>query len=435
MNLILNNLRIVSPFSEQEYIETGHIAIEDGIITDISSQFIPALKDGESIDMKGKTVLPGLINAHSHLYSSLALGMPSPQRQPKNFVQILEEIWWKLDVGLDENSAKASFESGLLDCLLNGCTTIVDHHASPKYVEGSLDLLVETAENFGVNIGVCFECSDRNGEENFKAEVAENVRTLEKYQDSPNVAPLFGLHASFTLSDRSLEEIAGIMEKHPKWGIHIHVAEDFADQQDATDRGYESVIQRLDSYKLLNQQSHIVHGIHMTSRDVRILEAKGCSLIHNPTSNANNQVGILPSDVINGLGAGLGTDGMQNNMLTEMKEGVLIRSASTEHAVDYPRLLFENNPAIVSKMFHQNLGRIEVGAQADLVFYDYDSRTEIKKNNILSHILFGFDKPTDVMTQGKFRVQNGAALTINIPEVQEQAVNQSRELWKAMQKL
>jgi putative selenium metabolism protein SsnA len=433
--LLLHNLRIVDPFGEREFLEHAAILIEDEIIKFVGRGFSHVDFDGQILDMEGKTVLPGIINAHTHLYSTLAMGMPAPQKSPKNFVEQLEEVWWKLDRGLDKASVLASFEAGLMDCIQNGTTTIIDHHASPYLVEGSLDLLAAMAESFGLNISLCFESSDRNGEANFKDELLENIRAIKKYANNPYVSPRLGLHASFTLSDDSLEMVSKQLQKIPDCGIHIHVAEDLADEKDAQARGYRSVIQRLDNFNLLSNQSLIIHGIFMTREDRHILLKHGCHLVHNPTSNAKNQVGVLETEIIESMSPGLGTDGMQNNLLREAKEGTLIRSATESPAVNYLELLFRNNPDIALKIFGKLVGHIEEEAQADLVFYDYDPRTDFSADNFGSHLLFGFGQPTDVMTRGVFRMRKRHLVDIDETRIRENARRQSARLWGAMKAL
>ncbi|NQV43047.1 MAG: amidohydrolase family protein [Candidatus Marinimicrobia bacterium] len=433
--LLLHNLRIIDPFGEREFLEHASILIEDEVIKFVGRGFSHVGFEGQLLDMEGKTVLPGIINAHTHLYSTLAMGMPPPQKAPKNFVEHLEEVWWKLDRGLDKESTKASFEAGLMDCIQNGTTTIIDHHASPNLIEGSLDLLADLAESFGLNISLCFESSDRNGESSFKDELMENVRIMAKYATNPYVSPRLGLHASFTLSDESLAQVSKQLHNFPDCGIHIHVAEDLADEKDAQARGYRSVIQRLDDFDLLSNQSLIIHGIFMTREDRHILLKHGCKLVHNPSSNANNQVGVLETEIIESMNPGLGTDGMQNNLLKEAKEGTLIRSATESPAVDYLELLFQNNPDIAVKIFGKLVGHIEEEAQADLVFYDYEPRTDLNADNFGSHLLFGFGQPSDVMTRGEFRMRNKHLVGIDESRIRENARKQSKRLWSAMKAL
>ena len=432
---LLHNLCIIDPYGEREFLEHASILLEGERIKFVGRGFAQMEFEGQLLDMEGKLVLPGMINAHSHLYSTLALGMPSPPVKPRNFVEHLEQIWWKLDLGLDRASTKASFEAGLADCILNGTTTVIDHHASPNYIGGSLNLLVDAADSFGINIGICFEISDRNGKLTFEQELNENVRALRAYASRAHVAPLLGLHASFTLSDTSLERVAAQMHEFPECGIHIHVAEDLADEKDAQSRGYASVIQRLDHFKLLNSRSLIIHGIYITREDRHTLLKAGCKLVHNPTSNANNQVGILSAEIIESMHAGLGTDGMQNNMLQEAREGTLIRSAVEGPPVDYLELLFRNNPDIAVRTFGRLIGHIEEDAQADLVFFDYTPRTDLQLDNIRSHLLYGLGRPSDVITRGQFRLRNGQLVGQDLAAIRQQSRKQSTRLWKMIETL
>ncbi|MBU0529646.1 amidohydrolase family protein, partial [bacterium] len=407
-SLLLENARIIDPFGETEYIENGYILIENEIIVKIGAGSAPNTPTDEIIDLNGKTVLPGMINAHTHLYSALAIGMPSPKNNPTNFTEVLKEIWWKLDLALDKNSTKASFEAGLLECLRSGVTTVFDHHSSPNFTSGSLELLVNTTEKLGQNISIAFEITDRNGKDKFALGLRENIRSFEKFKNNKFVHPLLGLHASFTLSDESLKTIYSKIKRLPNWGIHIHVAEDKADENDAKSKGYESVIHRLNKFNLINENSFIIHGIHSSGKDIELLNKAGATLVHNPTSNANNRVGRLPNSHISTMQAGLGTDGMRANMLEEAQQGTLIRSSHLkggEPTIDYLELLFKNNPEIATQAFKRKIGHLSPGNQADLAIYDYHPRTAITKDNFTSHILFGFGQPSDVITRGKYRIK------------------------------
>ncbi len=435
MNRLLTNARIIDPFGETEYIENGYILIEDEIIVKVGAGSALNISADETIDLNGKTVLPGMINAHTHLYSELAMGIPPPKNNPTNFVEILKEVWWKLDLALDKDSTKASFEAGLLDCLRSGVTTVFDHHSSPSFSKGSLGLLSNVAEIFGQNISVAFETTDRNGKEFFKSGLIENIESFEKFHNNKYVHPLIGLHASFTLSDESLKSIYNELKGLGNWGIHIHVAEDKADEIDAKSKGYKSVIDRLNKFKLINEHSFIIHGIHSSDKDMKLLKNAGATLVHNPTSNANNRVGMLPNTHISSMNAGLGTDGMRANMLEEAQQGTLIRSShlqSRESSINYLELLFKNNPIIVSRAFRQKIGHLSSGNQADLAIYDYQPRTAITEDNFIGHILFGFGQPTDVITRGEYRVKNRKLINVSEQNIKANAQKQSLRLWNKM---
>ncbi len=435
MNYILANLRIISPFATNDFIENGYIVITGDKISAVGSGNPPETNVYEICDMNGKTALPGMINAHTHLYSTLALGMPAPVDSPTNFIEKLERVWWPLDCALDVDSIDASFSAGLIECLRNGVTTVIDHHSSPNSATGSLELLAQAAEKLNMNVAVAFELTDRNGPRLFQAGLEENLDFFQRYCDHPVIRPLIGLHASFTLSDESLSTIRESLRDISGWGIHIHVAEDLADHTDAVNRGYRSVIDRLNHFGLINEHSLIVHGIHMLPEDVELLVELGVSLVHNPTSNANNRVGVLSAATINALSAGLGTDGMQAGLLKEAKEGTLIRSNGLPGGapnVDYLQLLFENNSRIAGKLFTSSLGRIQPGDRADLVLFDYQSRTKISEANYGAHLMFGFDRPSDVICGGKFQIKDNNFLNVVEAEIRSTARIQSQKLWHKM---
>ncbi len=438
MNKLLKNARIIDPFGNIEYIENGYILIKDETIVKIGSGLAPNISADETIDLLGKTVLPGMINAHTHLYSALAMGMPAPKNNPTNFLEKLQEIWWKLDLALDRDTTSSSFEVGLFECLKNGVTTIFDHHSSPNFTNGSLEMVVDIAEQFGQNISIAFETTDRNGVEYFKSGLNENINVFEKFCDNKYVHPLIGLHASFTLSDESLHSIYNELNGLENWGIHIHVAEDKTDEKNAKSNGYNSVIDRLNKFNLINEHSFIIHGIHSSDSDIKILKNANATLVHNPTSNANNRVGMLTNSHISTMQAGLGTDGMRANMLEEAQQGTLIRSSHLkggEPTIDYLEVLFKNNPAIATKTFGHKIGHINEGYLADLAIYDYKPRTAITKDNFAGHILFGFGNPTDIIARGEYRIKNSKFIVASEQYIKENARTQSQRLWKKIQSI
>lgn len=437
MKTLLINCRIVNPYGEISFLDNGSILIEDGLIKELGLLDTSVQVD-ETVNLSGKTVLPGMINAHAHLYSALAVGMPFPKGNPTNFTEVLEQVWWILDMALDKESTKASYESGLVDHLRHGVTTVIDHHSSQNYVNGSLQLLADTADKLGINISGTFEMTDRNGEQTFQESLDENIQFHQKYKGSKSVRPLIGLHASFTLSDESLQAIANALKNESNWGIHIHTAEDKADQLDAVNRGYKSTLDRLNSFGLLNENSLVIHGIHFVEEDIIIIRDTGAMLVHNPSSNSNNRVGMTPNEIINDLMAGLGSDGMQGNMLAEAKEGTLIRSGHLKGgapSVNYAELLFKNNPEIASKLFGRKIGKLDPGYSADLAIFDYIPRTDFNENNWIGHTFFGMENPSDVMTNGIFRIRDNEFIDINEQDLLKNADIQSRKLWNKMEEI
>jgi len=437
-DLLLTNCQIVDPFGPLKSVEHGFITIKDGLI-ESAGPGDPDPSDGETVDLTGCLVLPGLINAHTHLYSALALGMPGPEQTPVTFLETLEQIWWRLDRALDEQSTRASFESGLLACLRAGVTTVIDHHSSPSFVRGSLDILAEVAESLGMDVAVAFEASDRNGPDTFESSLEENAEAIRKWSNHPHIKPLFGLHASFTLSDESLEKVKDTLSEFPDVGIHIHLSEGPEDGADAKKRGYLSPAERLDLFGLLTHQSIVVHGVHCDIEDRQLLFDRGVMLVHNPTSNANNRVGLPAHDLLEDCAAGLGTDGMQADMLREAKEGTLIWSKSlsgAEASPDLLAMLMRNNPQIATSLFSRPIGHIAEGQAADLAVYPYDSRSPLSAENAGSHLLFGMDQPpVHVISHGQFRIRDGELIGLNEQTILANSREQSGRLWQSMQEL
>jgi cytosine/adenosine deaminase-related metal-dependent hydrolase len=260
----------------------------------------------------------GAVNAHTHLYSGLApLGMPAPPRPPASFVEILELVWWRLDRALDEASLRAAARLYIAEALLAGTTTLIDHHESPNFVEGSLDVLAEEATALGVRLAVTYGATERNGgREEARRGLAECARFVREGR-FPLVKGLVGLHASFTVSDETIRE-AGVLARELGVAIHVHVAEDRADVEDARRRGYAGPLQRLIALDALPRGSILAHGVWLDEAEVRLAAEAGAWLVQNPRSNANNRVGY-PRALGASTSVALGTDGFPADMAAERR--------------------------------------------------------------------------------------------------------------------
>lgn len=254
----------------------------------------------------------GLVCGHHHLYSTLARGMPAPPRTPTTFTEILELVWWRLDAALDLEMIRWSAMLGALEALQCGTTMIVDHHASPNAIEGSLDVIHDACLEVGVRVVTCYEVTDRHGPDGTKAGLAENERYIRAHPDQTNFV---GAHACLTLSDATLDAVCGLAEDLGV-GVHIHVAEDRSD----LDAGRRLERRARDSWLL-------AHAVHL---DRRLPGA----IAHNPRSNLNNAVGYGRPDRF-GNPVRLGTDGIGGDMLDEFRVGfVCLRAADVTSSPD-----------------------------------------------------------------------------------------------------
>ncbi len=338
--------------------------------------------DGDVVDCAGKLVMPGFICAHHHFYSTMARGMAIPGEPAANFVQILERLWWKLDRALSDEDITVSSQVPLIECIRNGTTTVIDHHASPGAREGSLDLIEKAVRQAGLRASLCYEVSDRNAE---GGGIEENERFIKKTgKGDGQVAAMMGLHASFTLSDRTLERCVGIA-RDADVGCHIHVAEDAADRENSMRKYGLPTVLRLEKLGVAGPKSLFVHCVHVDEAEMERIAATQTPVVHNPESNMNNAVGVTPVlDLLKkGALVGLGTDGMSSDMLAQMRCAYLLhRLANHDPRVAFaeaPQLLLQNNAEIARRQFGVVLGTIEVGSAADLAIIDYRPPTPLNE--------------------------------------------------------
>lgn len=258
----------------------------------------------------------GAVNAHTHLYSGLApLGMPTPKPAPEGFLEILARVWWRLDRALDEATLRAAARFYAASALGFGTTLVVDHHESPSFLEGSLDVIADACEELGIRALVAYGATERNGGRGeARRGLAECKRFCEENR-RPLVRGAIGIHASFTVSDETLRE-AGQMARDLGVVVHVHVAEDAADVEDARARGYEGPLERMLTLDALPPGSILAHGVHLTPDAARKADDRGLWIVQNPRSNENNRVGY-PSSLALCSRVALGTDGFPSNMNDE----------------------------------------------------------------------------------------------------------------------
>ncbi|HEY2748259.1 MAG TPA: amidohydrolase family protein [Polyangia bacterium] len=366
--------------------------------------------------------LPGFVCAHTHLYSSLARGMPAPRETPRNFVEILERVWWRLDRALDAEAVEVSALVGAIEAAKAGCTTLVDHHASPgrggAAVDGSLDLVAAAVAEVGLRAVVCYEVSDRNGAAEARAGIRENERFLARVRLEPPrlVRALVGAHAAFTLSDETAEAIADVARRH-RAGVHIHVAEDVVDAR----KDGRSTVAWLQARGLLDERTLLAHCVHVDDTDVARIRDAGASVVHNPRSNANNAVGYAhPSRFGDRLL--LGTDGIGADMRAEAQFAFF---AARDHGDPLdPGAVLARNRDFAAGLF----GLEELG---DSVTLDYASPTPIDDGNFGGHFLFGLGaaRVRDVVVDGHVVVRDGVCINVDEERIYARAREVAARLW------
>jgi putative selenium metabolism protein SsnA len=412
--MILTNARIVTFDGESRVLDSGSVEIlDDGTIGFVRSGRALSAK---AVNLQGKLLIPALINAHTHLYSTLARGMHLPGRPPANFPEILKKLWWRLDRALNEEDVYYSALAGLMDSARCGVGTVIDHHSSPNACAGSLDAIEQAFREVGLRGATCYETSDRNGRRGSDAAIRENVRFIEHVRPGAQVGAMFGLHAAFTLGARTLR---ACLEAKPRGaGFHVHVSEDLCDR---------GAVHRLCELGVLDDKSVAAHCVHVTAAERKALAARKVNVVHNPQSNANNGVGTmdLRAHTRAGVRVGLGTDGYTPRVWEEFKSAARAGGAEAYAAA------FANNRAMVKAIWGTEIGRIETGAKADLLLLDYRPPTPLASDNLPGHLVFGIaNAPVDsLMVNGRWVLRSGHFVRIDEARIAERAAACAKALW------
>ena len=396
--------------------------------------------DAEPVDCSGKIILPGFICAHHHFYSTMARGMAIPGEPASNFVEILERLWWKVDRALSAEDITLSAQVPLIEWIRTGTTAVIDHHASPSMRDGSLDLIEDAVREAGIRASLCYEVSDRNAP---GGGIAENERFIKKVgKGDGQITAMMGLHASFTVSDETVEKCVGIA-KDAGVGCHIHVAEDLADRTDSLAKYGVPTVERLHKLDVTGEKSIFVHCVHIDEAEMQILADTRTAVVHNPESNMNNAVGVTPLLKLleKGVLVGLGTDGMNSDMLVQMRCAYLLhRLANRDPRVAFleaPQLLFQNNAEIAARQFGLRLGEIAEGRPADLAILDYRPPTPLSEANFLGHLIFGLvDATVDTtVCKGKILMKNKKVLTLDEERIAARSRELAPKMWTRLQEL
>ena len=450
--MLITNATVITWGDPNQILENQAIFIEDGLIADMGAEaeVIARHPAVERLDAGGQYVMPGNICAHTHFYGAFARGMAIPGPAPKDFPEILQKLWWPLDKSLRPEDVRASALVMLVDAIRHGTTTLIDHHASPNAIDGSLDLIAEAVDLSGLRAVLCYEVTDRDGQAKAQAGIVENVRFIEHLRQLKNAEPVrssrlaatFGLHASLTLSDATLE---ACREAAPEGvGFHIHVAEHEVDEYDSLAKSGLRVVDRLAHHDMLGPRSIVAHAIHVDAREVNLLAESGTWVTHQPRSNMNNGVGAAAVESLlrSGIPVCLGTDGFSHTMWTEWKTAYLLHKVWHRDPRRMPgdivaQIGAYNNARLAGSFFPDApLGQITPGAHADLIFVDYHPHTPLTAGNLPWQIIFGFHESmvTTTIVAGKVLMRDRQLLTLDEAEITREARRLAPAVWERYEK-
>ncbi len=438
--LLVGNGTVLTLGKAMGRLENGCVAIDGGIITAVGdTRSLRAAHPGaEFIDARGKVIMPGFINTHHHIYSAFARGMSLSGPPSKDFLSVLETLWWRMDKALTLQDVTYSAYVTLIDCIRNGVTTVFDHHASPFAAKDSLFAIGEVVRELGLRASLSMEVSDRDGEAVANALIDENLAWLKACREERNdtLRGLFGLHASFTLSDRTLERCAASID--PRDGYHTHVAEGALDAKDSMDKYHLDVVKRLDRFGILRKNTTAVHCIAVTDEGIDLLRERDTCVAHNPESNMNNAVGcarILDMHK-KGVLVALGTDGYTSDILESYKAAPIFqRHHAGDPSIGFMEtadMLLFGNAEVAGRSFDRPLGVLQEGAYGDVIVVDYDPPTPLRDGNQIGHLLFGFTgRMVDTtICGGRVLMRNREIVTADAPALFARAREVAARLWQ-----
>lgn len=439
MKILIKNAWIITNNAQNQVIPHGYLIIENDTIQTVQAgDYSGIMQFDKVLDVQGRVVMPGLVNAHMHCYSTFARGMSLGCSAPSHFVEILEKLWWRLDKKLRTQDLYLTTLIPVMEGIRSGVTTFIDHHASPYCVHGCLDELQKAFETVGMRGILCYEVSDRDGEKIAQQGIDENIRFIEKCNANPNslVKGTFGLHASFTVGKETLSHAVEASHKL-QVGIHTHLAEDQADQTLTKKRDHQSVVQRLYDFGALGRKTITAHAVCVDQTERKLLAETKTWVVHNPRSNMNNAVGAMDllGHLADGVNVCLGTDGMAGSIWPDLRTAAVIH----KHEHRDPRVvwselatLLQNNYKLAELFFPKTIGQLIPGAYADIVEYSYYPPTPLVADNLLGHLLFGFShvQARTVMISGRIVLNNFEFVGINEAEIANHARCQAESFWR-----
>ncbi len=439
--IMFGNGVVVTRDAQRPLINGGAVAVgDDGLISALgpTQKLRREYPGAHFVDARGGLIMPGLINLHHHAYYTLARGLRPRPGAVKGLPALLEGRWWRLDRAMNLEDVYHGAAAAFLECVRSGVTTVFDHHASYGAVTGSLSEISRAADELGLRACLCYEVSDREGESKCRAAIQENVdfiREASRRGDGMRCG-MMGMHAGFTLSDRTLE---ACMEALPATsGCHIHVAECLEDTTHSLQTYGKSVVRRLRERGVLGRKTLAAHCIHLNWEDVQILRETDTAVIHCPRSNMCNAAGA--ADVTEysraRVGLGLGTDGEAADMLGELAAASALCRHSSQNPdagfEELPRALFTSNAAFANRFFETPLGVLKPGAAGDVIVLDYRPPTPLTAENLDLHLLAaaGTARVSTTAAAGKLLMEYGVLLCADEEKLLDGARKQAADLWR-----
>ena len=439
VDTILKNAYVICMDEDFNKHENGAVAIVDdhihavGNTKDLENAFDPK----EEIDCNGKVLMPGLVNAHTHVPMNLMRGLADDLRLD---VWLLGYIMPVEREYVNPEFVSLGTKLACAELILSGVTSFADMY----YFE---DQVAEATAEAGLRAVCCqtilkFPSPDTAS---YEESLASSEEMIKKWKDHPLITPAVAPHAAYTSTVDILGKAVTLAKKYDV-PLHIHVAETAQEVEDSLEKLDMPVVPYLESQKVLDSKVIAAHCVHIDEREMHIIHRYGVGVAHNPTSNLKLSSGIAPVTRMleNGINVGIGTDGVSSNndldMFEELRLAALLAKGSSGDPTALPaRTALAMATSMGARAIHlgDHTGSIEKGKKADIILVDLDTlhNSPYFRNDpdsVYAQIIYAAKSTdvTDVMVNGKWLMRARELLTINVQGLLKEAQKLAEEIDK-----
>lgn len=408
---------------EPASVEVAPLRIEEGKIVARGAEAV-AKEGDEIIELNGKLVMPGLVSAHHHLYSTLLRGAP---RDGSGFAAE-QAVLWRLEEALDLDAVQAATAAGALEGLMAGTTALVDLHASPGAISDSLSRVARGLSDVGLRAVLSYAVSERLGALAREEALDESVAFIKRARG--RIRGAFGAYDIDELSDDALAELKNVFEPASAM-LHLHVGEDPLEEGRSRAKWAKTPIERLRAAGLIGERTIIAQGVHLSWPELSEVLDLGAWLVHSPRSNMASQTGTAAAAKF-GVRGCIGTDTQSLDVLAEAQIAWL-RARDSGQPIDVLRYL-ANGHRLASLSFGHQIGPLRVGALADVVIFDYRPPTPLTADTLAQHVLNGLTSRhvESVMVDGIWRLWARKPLAVKPEDVAAAARSAANATWARM---
>ena len=415
--MIINNADLVTHWPSQPSVSGALVAIEGKSIVDFGlvGKLVDRYDDDtEILDVSGRLVVPGMIDAGSRLYRSVTPGFPVPWRESE-----------RIENALDEESLYWSALAGLLDALRSGVTTVLALVSSPAFVEGSLAAVGRAFSDAKVRGALAYVLSPRS---DAVGAIRENARHLASCRGSSadRIQGLFGLDTTSGIEDELLTLVAKAAGDEGA-GVHVRLEDD---------GGESDALNRLERLGLWKGGGVAFYRGPMAPEDGVVLRDREVWVAHGAQSDILSGSGTLDlaRAASSGLRLALATDGCGPSLCEELRTAAYRQRTRGRDLKDAIRLscraAFAGNADLATRVFGAELGRIKPGARADLVVLDYRAPTPLEEESLPEHLFWGASRAPvhSVIVNGRLLYQNGEFKDLDEERIRARAREAARKL-------